>query len=467
MSVFIDIFFIAAPLASLYVFTSFLNGTIRLIAFALLIVIYLLIIYFFKDRIREFLDLFLRKMDTLDQKKMMFILTIVFLIEKVIYTILFNYDATISGDIKIYSDIADQIIATGQIHSDAISHLFGLALHFVAIRKLGMPLHIGLTIVFYLGTMFNFVSFSKILGKNKAFLAVFLYILMPSSIMMTFSPTHEVFVYMYISIFLFSFNKMIEENNIYRSIFFAFVMIISTILTCFVNPGGYIIYIILLLSLILSNLAWKKKTVVLVCLLASIVSSNMISEYLNVNEHSTTINTYTILIHGTNAESLGEQVDGYPLKQMRMYIYDHDEMHFTDEDFELAARNVFIRQVVYLFTHPVTLVRLIMHKTYLLWSGVHYPVELAKYYNAMGTFAYYLLLAISTFIYLFVLTLGNVYRKDKDMDDIYISNYKLELLGVIALTMLCIVTNKYSLYVTLFIYLISFYRAELNENEKC
>ena len=55
-----------------------------------------------------------------------------------------------------------------------------------------------------------------------------------------------------------------------------------------------------------------------------------------------------------------------------------------------------------------------------------------------------------------------VYNRKKD-DEISISNYKLELLGVIALTLLCIVVNKYSVYVTIFVYMISFYRAEFTD----
>ena len=77
---------------------------------------------------------------------------------------------------------------------------------------------------------------------------------------------------------------------------------------------------------------------------------------------------------------------------------------------------------------------------------------------------YYLFLGFNELIYLFIVKVGLVYKKKRE-DDIYISNYKLELLGVIALTMFCIVVNKYSVYVTMFIYLISFYRAGINENE--
>ena len=465
MSFFAEGFFIAAPLASLFVFTSFLNGTLRWIAFVVLIVLYLTIIYFFKDKIRGIISIFLQKTDQVGFLKMILVFSLILLTEKIIYTALFNYDATASGDIKIYSDIANQIISTGNLHSDAISHLYGLALHFVVIRLMGLPLHIGLFLAFYIGVLVNFVSFSDLLGKNKTFLLVILYILMPSSVLMTFSPTHEVFVFMYISLFLFLFNRMIKAEKTVMAIVLGVLMTLCTILTCFVNPGGYIIYIIMLLCILLSNIRWEKKAIIAISLVMAILASGWISDYLQVNEYSTTINTYTILIHGVNPDSLGEQVDGYPLRQMRYYIYDNT-LDFSPEGFVDAAKHVLINHYKYLLTHPFVLIRLIIHKIYILWSGVHYPIELAHYYGALNDFTYYAFLVISTLIYLFVLTLGNVYRSNKkEGDDISYSNYVLELLGVIALTLLCIVVNKYSLYVTMFVYLIAFYRAELEKND--
>jgi len=466
MSIIIDIFFVAAPLAALYVLTSFLTGTIRYIAFAAEIIAYLAVIYFAKDYVKKAITIVLDKVSHMDKKKMYIIIFLFALISKVIFTIFFNYDGTQSGDIKIYNDIAEQIIETHSLHTDAISHLYGLALHFVLFKLIRMPIHIGLFIVCLIGTSANFFSFCRLIGKDKAFLAVMIYLLMPSTALMVFCPTHELFVYMYVSLFLFFFNKMIYEEETAKTILWFALSTMSTVLTCFVNPGGYIIYVILLLSVILSNMKINKKVLAVGVLLLSFLFSNLISDYLEINEYNTTINTYTILIHGANPESLGEQVDGYPLKQMRQYIYDNT-LDFSQAGFVDAAKNVLINHYKYLLTHPIILLRLLIHKTYMLWSGVHYPIELANYYGAVSGPIYYIFLGISTLIYLTVLTIGNVFKPKctKTDDDMALSNYKLEFLGVIALTFLCIVVNKYSLYVTLFIYLIAFSRAEFEENE--
>ena len=462
MSIIMDCFFYAAPLASLYVFTSFLNGIIRYLVFILGMAVYFLIIYFFRSGIKKLIKRIVEVLKSTDEKKLFLIILFTLLLMKVVFSLLFNYDATSEGDVKIYNDIADTIIQTGDIHSDAISHLYGVALHFVIFKLLGIPLHVGVFAIFLIGTMVNYISFTKIIGKEKAFLAIMLYSLMPSSSLISFCPTHEIFAYMYISIFFFLFNSMIAEVSIKKIVIYVIGIVFCAALASFVNPGGYILSIIMILSILLSNIPSKKKIIIAACLILSLLLSKEITSFLNVNEDITTINTYTILIHGTNPESLGEQVDGYPLAKMREYIKQFDDMHFhNNKDYITAAKVVFTRQCLYLLKHPLTLLRLIIHKFYILWSGVHYPIEFANHYNALQGILYYLFLGVNTLIYLFVFTVGNVYR-DKNMEDeIFISNYKLELLGVIALTMMCIVANKYSIYVTAFIYLVSFYRMNL------
>ncbi len=452
-------FFVAAPLSSLYVFTSFLSGPIRIAAYIAVILAYGLIIYFFKDRIRLVICKILSVFSRLNDREMLIIITLTAIVMKALFTFLFGFDATDDGDVKIYNDIADQILSTGNIHTYAISHLYGVALHLLVFKLFGLPLHIGMFAVIYIGTIFNYFSFKKIIGKEKAFLIVMLFLLMPSTSMMSQCITHEIFVYMYVSAFLFFYNRFIEEERKPNMIFQFFMIIFNTILTCFVNPGGYIIYIIMILTVLLSNTEKKKKIMILAALLLSVCGSNFISDFLNIYKYRTTMNTYTILIHGSNPWSLGEQVDGYPLDQMRKYIYENT-LDFSHDGFVDAAKNVLFGQYKYLIMHPVTFIRLIIHKTYILWSGVHYPIELGHFYDSIRGPVYYLLLAVNTVMYLFVVSVGLAFYKKKE-DRFDITNYKLEFLGVFGLTMFCIVANKYSLYVTLFLYLIAFYRAEL------
>lgn len=460
INVLIECILFFAIIATLYVFTSTFAGVARTALFIALIIVYFIIIKFFKSKIINISQKLFNYLKKVDTKTMIVILIFSMFALKIVYSLLFSFDVN-DGDVSIYMNIADQIVKTGQLHSDAISHLFGAAIHFALFKYLNLPIHIGMFIVFFIGTLINFISFKNIVGKEKAFIVVMLYVLMPSSILLTFCPTHEVFLYMYLSISIYIINTLISNESIIKTILLMIGGIICSVLACLVNPSGYIIWIIMALIILLAKVKTNKKICVLIVLLLSILGSNLLTKYLDVNEHVTTMNTYTILIHGSNPESLGEQVDGYPLKQMRSYIYDTD-LDFSDKGFENAAKKVLLNQYGYLLSHPINLLELIVHKFYILWSGNHYSIEMANIYGGVSGISYYIMLAISTLIYLFVLTVGLVYSKKKN-DDLYVSNYKLAILGCFAITMLSIVTNKYSLYVTLFIYLISFYKIDIDE----
>ena len=458
ISILVDIFFLFIPVVTLFVFTSVFTGLIKYVVFVILVAVYLLFIRLFKDKIKNIINNILDKVDKLSDRQMLLIIAGLMIVLKIIYTIFFNYDATQGGDIKIYNDLAEKIISTGNIHVDAISHLYGLALHFVLFKLLHIPLHIGMFLAFFFGTIINFLSFKDIVGKNKTFLLIVVYLLMPSSILLSFCPTHEIFVYIYLSSFLFLVIRFIKSNNKTLNIIYPLLMVLTCFLTCFVNPAGYIIYVIILLLIALTNIDKFKKIILIFVLFLSILTTRVIDNFLQVNEYITSINTYTILIHGANPESLGEQIDGYPMDQVRHYLWDH-ELTWTEENMLYSFRQVLINHYIYLITHPVILIKLICNKFYLLWSGNHYSIELAKYYGAFNDYVFYGLLIVSTLIYLFMITVGLVYKKKKE-SILPLSIYKLALLGVFGVTLLSIVVNKYSVYVTLYMYLILMYHTE-------
>ena len=59
-----------------------------------------------------------------------------------------------------------------------------------------------------------------------------------------------------------------------------------------------------------------------------------------------------------------------------------------------------------------------------------------------------------------MVTLYNVYKTEKN-DTMAMTNYKLTLLGIFAVTMLSIVLNKYGVYMTSYIYLFAMDKADL------
>lgn len=448
----IQVFFYVASILTVYVFVSVFSGIVKYVLFVVLLLIYFGVIYFFKDKIKLCIDKVIDRCKKLDEKKMLLIIVITMIIFKIITSLFFYFDATIATDTQIYNDIADTIIETGNLKSDAISHLFGIAIHFVLFKLIGMPLHVGTFIAILVGTVINFLSFKDIVGKDKAFICVMTYILMPSTSFFCYCLTHEIFVYLYFSIFVYLLNRLLRSEKDY---ILAIPLVLDIFLLCLVNPAGMISYIIIILLIVLSKIDIRKKIIVGLVLLLSVGLSNFKDSVLETDTYRTSINTYSILIHGSNPNTLGEMDEGYPLRQMRQFIIENN-MGVEQKDFLLAARTILLRQYTYLLTHPVTLFKMILHKAYILWSGDHYALEMAHSFNGINTIMYYVLLVINTLIYLFVLTVGWVYRETKD-DPIEVVNYKLVILGVIALTLITSLLNKYDIYITLYIYFIAIY----------
>jgi len=458
INVFIELFFFFTIISTVYVFTYPFDGYLKIVAFASLFVEYVLFAYLFKSKIRKLLKSLLNKISKLSIKQMLLIITLTMLILKIIFTIFFYFDpANGDGDITIYANIADHIVS-GNNDSAEISHLLGIGYHLALFKLLNIPYHIGIFVVFLLGTIINFFSFEKIVGKDKTFLLIMIYILMPSTTLLTFCPTHELFVYLYFSLFIFLFNMICTHKKQSTAFLLCIPLLLITVLADFVSPMAKILYIIIVLACLLSNLEVFKKIAIIVVLVLSIFTSSTITKALNPNTIVTDLNTYYILVRGSSVETRGEHVDKYTSKKVYEYLDKHG-WEFSSENELIVIKEILIDQYIYLLTHPIECIKLLAHKYYVIWSGDHYSVEIAHYYKAFNDYVYYTFLAISAIIYLFVLTCAEAYYKKKE-DDITISNNKLLLLGIVGVLLVSLVLNKYSVYATIFIYLISFYRSD-------
>ena len=457
----ISIFLILSVFAVLYVFSSVFEGITRYLVFFIVLSAYLLVVCFFKDKVLQIIKKIYISLKKIDSKKLLLILCLMMIVLKIIYTVFFYFDATQDGDIKIYNDIAESIVRTGSISSSEISHLVGMGLHLAVFKYIGIPIHIGLFIAFFIGTIINYLSFKDIVGKEKTFMVIFVYLLMPSTMLFTFCPTHELFVYLYLSISIFALNRFMKTIKTSEKFLYAFLLIVFSVLTCFVNPAGYIIYIIIVLSVLLSNSDLLNKVVLIVVLVLSTLLSNLLTNQINPNQFNTTVNTYAILVQGSSMETMGEQMEEHPVRQVLFYL-DDNNLPITEESVISGIKNMLIEQYKYLITHPVELVKLLAHKFFRLWSGDYYAVELAYYYNAFNSITYYIMLICGALLYLFMITISVVFKKETS-ETYDISNYQLLILGVFGVTILSVLLNKYRVYVTLFLYLVTIYRTEIEE----
>lgn len=461
INVFIYLFFIFSFLSNIFVYTSILKGIAKYIVLLLLILVVTVFIYYFKNKIKNIINKLINYLEKVTNKKTIIIIVLTSVLLKIIYYIFFFFDSTLAGgDITIYTNIADSIVENG-INSiiNNIYYLAGMGIHLSSFKIIGIPYHLGIYIVFLIGTIINYYSFSSLIGKEKSFVLIELYLLMPSTSLLTFCITHELFVYLYFSLILFVLNKFIINTESTKSIVYSFILLILILLNQTVSPIGKIWFIVLGLLILLTNIKINKKIVLLFVVVLSLLFSNVFSTKLEGNIASQSNNIEQLLI-GCDLESMGRHTDGKGKREARMY-WASKGVELTYENLVEGEKGVLIEKYKYLITHPIKLIELLANKFYTVWSGDFYSIEYAYLCNGIGKITYYIMLVLSALIWLFVITCGIAYYEEKE-DSIYLLNYKLVLLGIMAVLLITEVTNKYSCYMTIFIYFIAFARTNLN-----
>lgn len=456
----IYLFFIFSFVSTLFVFGSQFNGLLKYATVAVLAILLLVFIYFIKDKIRIIFVKLLNSLEKIEFKYLLLIIVGISLLLKIIYSIFFYFDSTLfGGDITIYSNIASEIANNGFNNvKDYIYYLVGVGTHLSLFNMLNIPYHIGVYIVVLVGIIANFFSFSKLIGKEKSFILIVLYILMPSTNMLTFCITHELFVFMYFSIIMLLLTKLILSEETKYNIIFGILLLLFISLNQTVSPMGKLWFIVLAILVLLTNLKLNKKIILCVVLALSILFTNILTTRFESNNQSQS-NNYEQLLIGCDYESMGRHTDGRGKRAAKKY-FEEKGIELTYDNLLEGEKGALIEEYKYLLTHPVKLLELLANKFYTAWSGDYYSIEYGYKCDGINSIGYYVMLVISALIWLFVITLGIVYY-DKEEDNFCVSNYKLIILGVASVLLIVEICNKYSCYMTIFIYFIAFARAKL------
>jgi len=451
----IVLFFLFSLISNLFVYVSIFEGIQKHLFFVLLLIAFGGFVYFFKDKLKALLEKVLSRLSSINFKKLLLIIVATSLILKVIYTIFFFFDPTEFGeDITIYASIADSIVDNGlaSVNRD-IYYLVGMGLHLSIFKRLMIPYHVGIYLVFLLGTVINFYSFSRYIGKEKSFLAILSYLVMPSTSLLTFCITHELFVYLYFSIIFIVLNLFLEKDSNKDLILYGILITVFVSLNQTVSPMGKIWFILLFLIAVLTKMDMKKRIAVVLIVLLSFFCSNLLTTSLEGNKMSQN-NNYEQLLIGSDLESMGRHTDGKGKRSAEAY-WEARGTYLTPENFIEGQKGALLEQYKYLFTHPHRLLELLANKFYVAWSGDFYSVEYAYNMGSIDGLVYYLMLGTGALIWLFVVSVSLVYYKKQD-SIIGVYNYKIILLGVMAVLLITEIMNKYSCYMTLFIYFIGF-----------
>lgn len=460
-------FFIFSLVSNLCLYSSIFNGIIKYIVFIVIVVIYLLVVKIFEYRVKNLLEQLFIFLSKNSFKKLLLVIVVTSLVLKGIAYLFFFFDSTLGGgDITIYANLADRIINNGLSSAKGeIYYLVGMASHLAIFKYVGIPIHLGVYIAFLLGTIINYYSFTEIIGKEKAFVVIMLYLLMPSTSMLTFCCTHELFVYLYFSVVLFALNRLIKSSEIKSTLLFSLLLFVFITLNQLVSPIGKIWFIVIGIIAIITNLDIKKKIIIIFVALLSFALVSINTNDIQNNVMSQLNNIEQLLI-GANIESGGHHTD-YIGKEAAKKYWEERGVELTIDNLVEGEKGALMETYKYLFTHPFQLIKLLSSKFFTAWSGDVYSVELGYAFGGYGQIPYLAMLLISSLIWLFVITLGVFFYKKND-DEMSVNNYKLIILGIMAVLLIVEIANKYSCYMTMFIYFIAISRAKLlggNKNE--
>ena len=456
-------FFIFALVSNLCLYASVFSGFSRYLVFFILAILLGLFVYFFKDRVKKLLDKILSYLNKKSEKELLLYIILIAVVLKVIAYVFFFFDSTLGGgDITIYANIADRIVQNGfDSVKDEIYYLAGMGMHLASFKSVGIPSHVGVFLAFLLGTIVNYFSFKDIIGKEKSFLTILFYLLMPSTSLLTFCCTHELFVYLYFSIILFVLNKFFKEKDIKKIIMFGILLWIFISLNQTVSPIGKIWYIVLVLIVLLTNTEIIKKILLIGVLVLTFITGNLTSTG-NEDNYISQLNNVEQLLIGSNVESGGHHTDGRGKDAAREY-WAKQGVELTYENLLEGELGALKETYLHLLTHPGDLIKLLSNKFFTAWSGDVYSVELGHAFGGYGDIAYYAMLFISSIIYLFVMCVGVFFYKKEEDENICSLNYKMVLLGIVAVLLVVEIANKYSCYMTMFIYFIALFRTEVGK----
>lgn len=456
-------FFIFALVSNLCLYASVFSGFSRYLVFLVLAILLGLFVYFFKDKVKKLLDKILSFLNKKSEKELLLYIILIAVVLKVIAYVFFFFDSTLGGgDITIYANIADRIVQNGfDSVKDEIYYLAGMGMHLAIFKYVGIPSHVGVFLAFLLGTIVNYYAFKDIMGKEKSFLTILFYLLMPSTSLLTFCCTHELFVYLYFSIILFVLNKFFKEKEIKKIIMFGILLWIFISLNQTVSPIGKIWYIVLVLIVLLTNTEMIKKVLLIGVLVLTFITGNLTSTG-NEDNYISQLNNVEQLLIGSNVESGGHHTDGRGKDAAREY-WAKQGVELTYENLLEGELGALKETYLHLLTHPGDLIKLLSNKFFTAWSGDVYSVELGHAFGGYGDIAYYVMLFISSIIYLFVMCVGVFFYKKEEDESICYLNYKMVLLGIVAVLLVVEIANKYSCYMTMFIYFIALFRTEVGK----
>lgn len=455
------------------------TGLIKYILIAVTLVGTLLFVTF-GERIFNKIRILLGRICSISVGKMALFLFLFVVISKVFFVVLFNNDADKTIDMRLYKSFATQIANNGVITENTVSAsmykyqvIYGLFLSPV-VKTFGNDSRVltsYLSILFAIAVVLLFDIIRAYTGKNKAFVGLLLFNILPVGLFETQLLIHETPLLFF---YILSFWLLLKSlNSNYHIALRLVTLLLSAILIAFgnkINQGGTVViisYCIFVFALLCKEIISTKRviwfiTTICCYVLCFIVISGICTSYVNsvvkpsetdsIRIERSTENSLSLgwgLYLGTNTEYAGhwnkEDYDTY-----QKYT------EFDSQEEALDYQKEIIKERVQTFVDkPWIIPGHLFRKIKGLWGGLFLPFAYEEG-NSINSFVLYGMhgliykaicsIAYLTFILLCTVILFSHKRhKNCDINTFYlpISQFKMMIIGLTSVLFLFEVMPKY------------------------
>lgn len=437
----------------------------------LLVVIFLT--YFFREKITNCLNLFSDKINNTSRFNCIVIIFLVSFIPKLIIGLMVGIDSrNVNIDIYIYQNIAYEIANNGIVttyadYCNSFSHLLWFGMFLSPIIKIfgqnQMVLCICFDLLLSVSSVLLFVVFDN-LSRVKTFLAIVLYCMLPSTVLLPQFITHEIPFLFFLSLSLWMYCKVMDNTKSakQRTMFFI-LLLVSLSFSTMLNASGYVVCIAVLVHTFFLNRSEKlkyriiKSGALVVCVvLLSFVFSNCVKPQLLSHEKLSTLklsNVQWTLYVGSNAEENG----GFSISDQKAFAWSFKDVNTLDDngwsdDMVIDLRNnLYNTRIIDLIGNPLSAMKLLFTKIGKIWSFINYTydaipplIENEQIKNSISNQLFPGLISFEIYmsIVVMIISIKNI-RKSKFLG---FSQYQISVLFLMGCTALFLLTECNSKY---------------------
>lgn len=364
------------------------------ITYAIMVLVFILL-FCFKKPICKALIVINDKFRNTNRLKLLAIIFFLSFVPKFICGVLWGIDSrNVNVDIYIYQNIAkelssDGIVTTYAEYCNVYPHLLWFGSFLVPVVKIFGHNQTALCIFFDLLLSISSVllcdAFLSIFSKAKVFIAVVLYSLLPSTILLPQFIIHEIpyLFFFSLSIWVY-FIKIHKIDRFQQRVLFMFLFIIFVSFATMINACGYIACIAFAVNLVFfekqSKFLFrfiKALLLIILVLFIQLGTSNFVKPLLISDKHLSTpkfnVIQWTLFV-GSNAESNG----GFTGEDQNKFAWSFtdfntlDEKGWTDEDVLAQRDNYFHERMNSMVQKPFTTIKLCFIKFGKIWSFLNY-----------------------------------------------------------------------------------------------